>query len=57
MKETGGISKSQYTGTTKLATCRLCGEDVSKLSWEKQQKHVIDCVAAQKLDAKQTKLM
>jgi len=56
MKETGGISKSQTYGGMKKGTCVLCGKDVSKLSWERQQDHAKECLARQKRDKKQTRL-
>ena len=56
MKETGDISKSQYTGTTKRGTCVICGKDVSKFSWEKQNQHAIDCQNKLEEEHKQTRL-
>ena len=56
MKETDGVSKSQTYGAMKKGTCRICGEDVSKLSWEKQDKHAKDCMNKQEEEKRQTRL-
>lgn len=56
MKETGDVSKSQTYGGMKRGTCTICGDDVSKLSWEKQQEHVKACLRKKDLDSKQTQL-
>lgn len=56
MKETGDISKSQYSGTTKRGICVLCGTDVSELSWQRQQDHALKCLRKKEDDEKQTRL-
>jgi len=56
MKETGDISKSQTYGAMKKGICTICGDDVSKLSWKKQQKHAQKCLRKKDLDSKQTQL-
>ena len=56
MKETGDISKSQTYGAMKKGTCTICGDDVSKLSWEKQQEHAKKCLQLQENAKKQQKL-
>jgi len=56
MKETGNISQSQYSGTTKRGICVLCGKDVSESSWEKQKDHALACLRKKENDKKQTRL-
>lgn len=43
MIETGGISKSQYAGTTKDSICTRCKKDVTGLSRQEQDLHEIEC--------------
>lgn len=49
MKETGDISKSQTYGVMKKGTCRICGKDVSNLSYQKQSEHAEECVSQTRL--------
>jgi len=49
MKETGHISKSQYSGTLKNSTCLKCGKSLNNKSRLEQDQHKEQC-------SKQTKL-
>ena len=49
MKETGGVSKSQYAGTTKDSICTRCKKDVTNLSRQEQDLHEIECKRQEKL--------
>jgi len=50
------ISGSQTYGAMKKGVCAICGDDVSKLSWQKQQDHAAACLKKQKDDELQQRL-
>ncbi|UVF62255.1 hypothetical protein [Nitrososphaeria virus YSH_1032793] len=49
MKETGSISKSQYSGTLKNTVCTNCLKSLNHLDRVKQDLHEIECKKQSKL--------
>jgi len=49
MKETGNISRSQYTGTKKDTICSRCGANLNNKSRLEQDQHEVNCKEQKKL--------
>jgi len=56
MKETGNISKSQYTGTKKNSICSVCNQPVNHLNRVQQDKHLEVCLKKKEEQKKQKTL-
>jgi len=56
MKETGDISRSQYSGTLKNSVCSRCEKNLNNLTRVQQDQHIEDHKLQDIEDKKQQKL-